>query len=456
MVLAQRANSDLADALAEVEARYCARHPRSAKRHAEAAEHMPGGNTRTVLHYSPFPLTWASGRGNRLTDIDGFQYVDLLGEYTAGLYGHSEPVIQAAVKQAIDDGTVLGGPNQYEAQLAAAIRARFPSIELIRFTNSGTEANLLALSAVRADRPDRPRVMVFEGGYHGGVFYFGHGGSPLNMPLPWLMAEYNDVEGTRSLLRRHAGELAAVIVEPMQGSGGCIAGTPEFLGMLREECSAQDIVLIFDEVMTSRVSASGLQGRLGIRPDMTTLGKYLGGGASFGAFGGRRDLMARFDPSAPNALPHAGTFNNNVVSMAGGLAGLTKVFTPEAATSLNALGDQLRDRLNQAARRRGAPLQAIGVGSLIGLHFTRNSIRRPGDTHPHDAKGEQTLRDLQKLFHLEMIDQGYYLARRGFIALSLPTTEADAEGFTAAVGEFLDARGAMIERAASGWLLARE
>ncbi len=440
------ANADLHQALLEAEARYRARHPKSAARKEEASQHMPGGNTRTVLHFTPFPLVWAGGKGNRLTDIDGKEYVDFLGEYTAGLYGHSEPVIQAAQKKAIDDGTVLGGPNQYEARLAAAIRARFPSVELIRFTNSGTEANLMALSALRALDRKRPRIMAFEYGYHGGVFYFSPGHDQLNFPIDWLVGAYNDVEGTRALLRRHAQELAAVIVEPMQGGGGCIPGTPEFLKMLRQECTALGIVLVFDEVMTSRLSPSGLQGRLGITPDMTTFGKYLGGGASFGAFGGKREVMAHFDPDRPDSIPHAGTFNNNVLSMAGGLAGLTQVFTPEAAVRINALGDALRERLGEIARKQGAPVQATGVGSLLNIHFSRRPIVTSADAHPSDPATEKAVAGLQKLFHLDMIDQGYYFARRGFVALSLPTTEADIDGFATAFDEFLEARGALIER----------
>src|SRR6516164_6638324 len=342
------ANADLDQALLEAEAHYRARHPKSASRRLEAAQHMPGGNTRTVLHFTPFPLVWAGGRGNRLTDVDGLEYLDLLGEYTAGLYGHGEPVIQAAQKNAIDEGTVLGGPNQYEARLAAAIRAR---------------------------------VMAFGYGYHGSVFYFSPGHDQLNFPIDWLVGRYNDVEGSRALLRRHALELAAVIVEPMQGSGGCIPGTPEFLGMLREECTASRIPLVFDEVMTSRLSPSGLQGRLGITPNITTFGKYLGGGTSFGAFGGKREVMAHFDPDRPDALPHAGTFNNNVLSMAGGLAGLTQVFTPEAAVRINALGDELRERLTRLATKRGLPMQATGIGSLLNIHFSRRPIRTPMDSH---------------------------------------------------------------------------
>jgi glutamate-1-semialdehyde 2,1-aminomutase len=427
--------SELDSALAEAESNYHAIHPKSARRHADAARHLPGGNTRTVLHFSPFPLTFVSGKGNRLTDIDGQVYLDLLGEYSAGLYGHSNPIIQAALRQAIDDGLALGGPNVYEARLADAICARFTSMDLVRFTNSGTEANLMALSVARAVAPGRNRVMVFDGGYHGGVFYFRRGNTQLNAPFDWLIGVYNDSEGTRELLRTHAASIAAVIVEPMLG-GGCIAGTAEFLGMLRAECTARDIILIFDEVMTSRLSPAGLQGLLGIRPDMTTLGKYLGGGASFGAFGGRRDIMQRLDPARPNSFSHAGTFNNNVLSMAGGLAGLTQVFTAVEATRINALGDRLRAQLNAAAVSHGAPFQATGVGSLIGLHFGSGKIANSADIEPPEA--------IEKIFHLELIGRGFYFARRGYLALSLPTTEKDCDAFVSAVAQFLSARGSLI------------
>jgi glutamate-1-semialdehyde 2,1-aminomutase len=448
MQLSLEQNRGLADALATVEATYRARHPNSARRHALAAEHMPGGNTRTVLHYSPFPLTWASGEGCHLTDIDGLRYLDLLGENSAGLYGHSNPIIQAAMKKAIDDGLALGGPNVYEARLAGAIRARFPSIDLLRFTNSGTEANLMALSAVRALSSGRSRIMVFEGGYHGSVFYFRRGHSQLNAPFNWLISEYNDIEGTRALLRAHGATLAGVIVEPMQG-GGCIPGSREFLSMLRKECTAQDIVLIFDEVMTSRLSPAGLQGLLDVKPDMTTLGKYLGGGASFGAFGGRRDIMERFDPARLDSFAHAGTFNNNVLSMAGGLAGLNEVFTPSEAIRINALGDRLRERLNKVAAARGTPFEATGIGSLIGLHFGGPGIQNVADINHGNETGKSAQTALETLFHLEMLNQGYHFARRGYMALSLPTTDTDCAGFAAAVDEFLAAHRALIEAALS-------
>src|SRR5690242_8304647 len=173
---------------------------------------MPGGNTRTVIHLDPFPLTIVRGEGARLVDADGHVYLDFLGEYTAGLYGHSHPVIVEAIREALADGTVLGAPNRHELELARAVCERFPSIELVRFCNSGTEANLLALSLARVVT-GKPAVMVFEGGYHGSVFFFATaGGSPMNAPFPFVVARYNDAEAAARLVAERADEVAAVIV----------------------------------------------------------------------------------------------------------------------------------------------------------------------------------------------------------------------------------------------------
>jgi glutamate-1-semialdehyde 2,1-aminomutase len=217
--------------------------------------------------------------------------------------------------------------------------------------------------------------------------------------------------------------------------------------MLREECSAAGVLLVFDEVMTSRLSPGGRQGLLGIRPDMTTFGKYLGGGLSFGAFGGARAIMEHFDPARPEAIAHAGTFNNNVLSMAAGLAGLTRVFTPAEALRINALGDRLRERLNAIALARGVPFRATGLGSLIGLHFSDREIRNGADGDPPDAAAAAARSDAETLFHLAMLERGFYFARRGYIALSLPTTEADCAGFAAAFEDFLAMHGRRITAA---------
>ena len=430
------ARADLAELVAEAERRYVEANPESRRLHDARAQVMPGGNTRTVIHVPPFPLTIVRGEGARLTDADGHVYVDFLGEYTAGLYGHSHPVILDAIRDALADGIVFGAPNRHEVALADAICTRFPSLELVRFCNSGTEANLFALSLARA-ATGRPAIMVFEGSYHGGVFFFGTAeGSPVNAPFPFVVAPYNDERAAARLIAEHAHELAAVLVEPLQGWAGAIPGEHSFLHALREETAAHGVLLAFDEIMTSRLSTGGLQSVLGIRPDLTTLGKYLGGGLAFGAFGGRADLMSRFDPSRPDALPHAGTFNNAVLTMAAGVAGLTRVYTAAEVERLNALGDRLRDRLNAFAAREDVPFVVTGVGSLVGLHFARGPVRCVTDA--------ADVPELRALMHLELLERGWSYARRGFIALSLPFGQAEVDGFAAAVEDFLGRNAALV------------
>ncbi len=427
-------NASVDSALVEARERFVARHPRSLACHVEAGAALPGGNTRSVLWSPPFPLAMTRGAGCRLWDEDGHEYVDLLGEYTAGLYGHSHPVIRAAVDAALDGGWNLGAHGAMEGRLARIIQGRFPSMELLRFTISGTEANLMALATAIA-ATGRRGVLVFGGGYHGGVLTFAGGvPSAVNVPHEWLIGRYNDAGHARALMAVHGAEVAAILVEPMLGSGGCIPAEPGFLRALREEATAHGAVLIFDEVMTSRMSGGGEQARLGIVPDMTTLGKYIGGGMTFGAFGGRAELMERYDPRRPGALPHAGTFNNNVLSMAAGAAGLSQVFTPAVADALFARGEALRAALNRAAG--GAAMRWTGLGSLMTVHFQHGPIVASDDLAPDTG--------LRDLFHLDMLERGFHLARRGMLALSLEIGAAECEAFEAAVADFVQARAGLL------------
>jgi glutamate-1-semialdehyde 2,1-aminomutase len=398
-----QAHRTLAGALEASEQRFAAANPISEKLYRHAGASMPGGNTRSSLYYSPFPLTFSLGDAQHLTDVDGHVYTDFLGDYSAGLYGHSHPRIMEAARAALDVGVALGGPNEYESELAALVKARFPSVDLLRFTNSGTEANLLAITTARV-MTGKSHVLVFEGGYHGSLLSF-RVSTPMNAPFPFVVCDYNDVEEAVDCIRRHAVDLAAVMVEPMLGGGGAIPGSTEFLRALREETARAGAVLIFDEVMTSRLGPGGLQGEYGIRPDMTTFGKYLGGGFTFGAFGGDRHLMERYDPARPDSLAHPGTFNNTIVTMAAGLAGLRDVYTAETAVAHNARGDAMRDRLNHLFTDTGVAMRATGLGSITGIHFQDGAIHSPKDLVPSESK--------RALFHLEMMAKGYYLARRG-------------------------------------------
>jgi len=425
-------NIDIGAALAEAEALYHARNPKSLAQHRQACAAMPGGNTRSAIHVDPFPLTMARGEGARLWDIDGHEYLDFLSEFTAGIYGHSHPAIRRAIEGALEGGLNFGAHNATEARFAAAICARFPSIELVRFTNSGTEANLMAVSAARAVT-GRPKILVFKGGYHGGVFYFRGGGSALNAPFDYLLGEYNDLAAVEALVRPHRSELAAILIEPMQGTTGCIPAERPFLAGLRALADETGALLIFDEVMTSRLAPGGLQEVHGILPNLTTLGKYVGGGMSFGAFGGRVDLMERFDPRRSDAFQHAGTFNNNVLTMNAGLVGLTEIYTPERARALNTFGNRLRERLNAMAQRHGLAIQFTGLGSMLAVHMTEKPIRSQEDAE----RGNAALRDL---FYFDLVARGIWFAKRGMFALSIALDENDCDKLADAVEEFAQTR----------------
>jgi glutamate-1-semialdehyde 2,1-aminomutase len=426
------ANATLPETLSAARAHYTAANPQSLALHRQAEKSLPGGNTRTVLFYGPFPLRFAGGDGCHLTDVDGHGYVDFLAEYTAGMFGHSHPVIRRAIERALDFGVNIGGHTELEVRLAEAITSRFTSMEQVRFTNSGTEGNLMAISLARAFTK-RSKVLVFTGGYHGGVLYFRKGGSPVNAPFPFLLARYNDIESVRALVDANPGDVACIVAEPMFGSTGCIEATSGFLQGLRQIADSSGALLILDEVMTSRLAPGGLQSLAGVRPDLTTLGKYVGGGMSFGAFGGRADVMSLFDPARPDGLPHAGTFNNNTLTMSAGLAGLTEVATPEAITGLSARGDRLRERLNAIARAAGAKMQFTGRGSMMAVHFVEGPIRDEADAD----RGDQ---DLKELLFFDLLDRGVYIARRGMIVLSLVQDEAAFARLEGGIEDFVRLR----------------
>lgn len=436
MATAQRretpANITLAEAIEEARETYARANPKSLALQDEAARHMPGGNTRTTLFHGPFPLRFVKGEGYRLFDADGHAYVDFISEYTAGMYGHSHPVIRKAIERALDFGINIGGHTELEAKLAAAVRARMPTMERVRFTNSGTEGNLMNVQAARAFTK-RNKILVFNGGYHGGVMYFRGGGSPINVPFDTLLAEYNNLGSVAAHVARHGADLACILLEPMFGSTGCIPAEKAFLEGLRRIATECGALLIFDEVMTSRLHPGGLQALHGVRPDLTTLGKYVGGGMSFGAFGGRADVMSLFDPSRADALPHAGTFNNNVLTMSAGYAGLTELLTPEAQIALNARGDRLRARLNAIARAAGARMQFTGIGSMMAAHFHLEPVRNAADAE----KGEQGLKEL---FYFDLLDRGIYIARRGMIVTNLVHDEAAYAALESAVEDFVRVR----------------
>lgn len=414
-------------ALDQARERYSLARPASAAQ-ADAARHfLPGGSTRSVLDFVPFPFRVVEADGAELVDVDGHRYIDLLGDYTAGLLGHNPPEVADAVAEAMGRGWALGAVTEREHRLAEVLCARFPSLQSMRFTNSGTEANLMAVSLAR-HHTGRSRVLVFDGAYHGGLLNFSTGGDGLLVPFDYVRCRYNDLDTVARALADHL-DVACVLVEPMMGAAGCIPGRHDFLAGLRDLCRNTGVVLIFDEVMTSRMSIGGAQRRMAIRPDLTTLGKYLGGGLSFGAFGGRLDIMSAFDPRAGGALTHGGTFNNNVATMAGGLAAVTNLLTPEALDELFERGERTRQRVERIVEGYG--LSATGWGSLMTIHARTGRISHPGDLAGSSA-------GLIELLFFKLLERGFYLAKRGFIALSLAITDHHIDLFCEALSDALD------------------
>ena len=463
------------NALATAYADFTTRNPRSMKAYEDSCANLPGGNTRTVLHASPFPITIDSASSCYLRSLDGHTYTDFLGEFTAGIYGHNHPTIRAAINSALDSGWSFGGNNRYEKQLAKIICARFsPTLELVRFCNSGTEANMMAI-ATSVAWTGRKKVLVFENGYHGATMSFRatpagkeHGAKNVNLPHEWAVAPYNDIAKTEEVLAGlQPSSLAAIVVEPMQGSVGA-PGSQEFLQFLRDCADESGALLIFDEVMTSRLAYRGLGYQMGIRPDLMTVAKWLGGGMSFGAFGGRKEIMDMFDPRS-GSLAHPGTFNNNIASMAAGIAGCGLMDEQQTA-KLNALGEQMKQMLENVINEN-LGVQKAGInGQANKADGTNGALETPANPptnelsngHQHAKHGTSSnspipklwvsglgsilvihfalspfQSTLQSLFYHHMLTKGIYLSERGFIALSIEITLQNVKAFADATAHFV-------------------
>ncbi|TLD17897.1 uncharacterized protein PgNI_01824 [Pyricularia grisea] len=412
--------------LPEYKQRYVDANPKSADSFCRASASLAGGNTRSVLHYDPFPMVLVAGRECLVTSEDGREYVDFVSEYSACMLGHSHPAVAEAVQALMTRGINLGGPSKEEQVLAALLTDRIPSMQRIRFCNSGTEANTMALTLAR-HHTGRQKILAFENGYHGGFIGFDSGVLPTTLPFDFVLARYDDAAHARELVD---DSFAAIIVEPMQGVGGMIPASRIFLQTLREVADATGAVLIFDEVVTSRLHYNALQSHHGVFPDLTTIGKFWGGGFSFGAFGGKTHIMAAMDPqgagdsahSPRQRLSHSGTFNNNAFSMTAG-AVACRLITREAIAKANSLGHRLREGIT-AAGRSAEPspwVWATGFGSILNVHF-----------------GGPAAAQLRDLFFFFMLDRGFYVSRRGLIALNLMHTDHHVSQILDAVRAFVE------------------
>jgi glutamate-1-semialdehyde 2,1-aminomutase len=405
---------------------YRFRTPGSSALFERAARSIPGGSTRTTVFNPPYPPYMVRGDGLRTWDVDGNEYRDFLGNYTSLILGHAHPAVVEAVERQVRRGSAFAAPTEVEIELAEEIRRRLPSVDRLRFTNSGTEATMFAIRAARA-HTGRPLVAVFDRFYHGthdtavpGTPGVPDAVSELVVRLPW-----GDPEGVESALHGRDGDIAAIIIEPVQGAGGVRPAEPAFLRFLRDLCDRIGAVLIFDEIIAFRIGPNGAQGELGVRPDLTTLGKIVGGGYPLAAFGGSEAIMGRFDARRPDALIHGGTFNGNPVAAAAGLATLREL-TPDVYSRLAGLGDRLRDGLAAAIEARALDARVTGIASLFQV------IAGPG------LVGDGELTASQSLF-LGLLLDGFHVAPRGMGAMSTPMTDADVDAFVEAAASRLAA-----------------
>ena len=367
--------------------------PVSQSKQAEAEKYLPGGSSRGTAFFDPYPHFIERGEGHYIYDADGNRLLDFMINATSLVLGHAHPDVTAAIQEQAARGTAFTGPTDPQVRLAKILTERVPSLDLIRFTNSGTEGTMMAIRAARA-YTGRQKIAKFEGGYHGAHEYVSvsvrppaekldpsgptpiaeHPGLPDSILEQVIVLPYNDLDWCERVLRENASEVACLIMEPVVSSFGYLPGDIEFLRGLRDLTAELGIVLIYDEVQSFRIAPGGAQETLGVVPDMTSFGKIIGGGTPVGAFGGRADIMELFDPTSGAAIPHAGTFNANPVTMAAGEAVMNHL-TPDVYDRMNALGGELRAKLRAVFDEFEVPAQVTGIGSLFGVHFTSEEIR---------------------------------------------------------------------------------
>jgi glutamate-1-semialdehyde 2,1-aminomutase len=430
--------------------------PGSHALHERALKAMPGGTTRTTTYFDPYPLYVDRGAGCRIWDVDGTERIDMLGNYTAMILGHAHPKVVEAIHRQAARGTAFAAANPIEVELATLLCERVPSLELVRFCNSGTEATMFAMRLARAFT-GRPKIARIEGGYHGTHDYAevsthpalmdaGAGDHPIAQPdsigtPQWALTDtvvlpFNNPDAAERILREHAGQLAAVILEPIIGAGGVIASSHGFLERLRSVTRQLGMLLIFDEVISLRVAPGGAQQLYGVTPDLTTMGKIIGGGLPVAAFGGRADVMELMDPRREPNVPQGGTYNGNPLGMAAGVAAM-KELTPDVYENLNRKGARVKDQLTEVFASHDVPAQVNAAGSLLAIHFTDVPVvdyRTKATSNPritHD-------------FFLALVNHGVLMAPRAMGALSTPMEERDIQ-------EFVDAVDAVISEQLPRW-----
>ena len=411
---------------------------------ARAQRHIPGGVNSPVRAFRAvggIPRFFTKGQGARVTDADGRDYLDYVGSWGPLIPGHAHPEVVGAVQDAAAEGLSFGAPTEREVEMADLLCELVPSMDMVRLVSSGTEATMSAIRLARGFT-GRDLLIKFEGCYHGhsdsllvkagsGLLTFGNpssGGVPADLAQHTLVLAYNDVAGLERAFAEHGARIAAAIVEPVAGNMNLIAPTREFLNALRNQCTRHGSVLLFDEVMTGfRVALGGAQALFGIVPDLTTLGKVIGGGLPVAAFGGKREIMECIAPLGP--VYQAGTLSGNPVAVAAGLATLRLVRAPGFYAALADKTQALCDGLSAAAQAHGVPFSAQAVGGMFGLYFRAACPQSFAEVMQSDAAA------FNRFFHA-MLDAGHYLAPSAFEAGLVSAAHTDADiAATVAAGE---------------------
>ena len=418
---------------------------RSQELFAAARKLMPGGVSSPVRAFRSVggqPIVFDRVKGAYAWDVDGNRYIDYVGSWGPAICGHAHPEVIAALHEALDKGTSFGAPCALENQLAEMVIDAVPSVEMVRFVNSGTEACMAVLRLIRAFT-GRDKVIKFEGCYHGHADMFlvkaGSGVATLGLPdspgVPrsttanTLTAPYNDLEAVKKLFAANKGEIAGVILEPVVGNAGFITPEPGFLEGLREITREHGALLVFDEVMTGfRISYGGAQARFGVTPDLTTMGKVIGGGLPVGAYGGRADIMALVAPAGP--MYQAGTLSGNPLAMTAGIKTLELLRQPGSYERLETITRRLSDGIQTAAREAGLPITGGSISAMFGFFLCKGPVR-----NFEEAKAADTERFGR--LHRAMLERGVYLAPSAFEAgfTSLAHSDADIDATLAAFRE---------------------
>ena len=426
--------------------------PKSWELQQAAAQYLPGGSSRGTSYFDPYPHFIERGEGHYIYDVDGNRYLDFMINATSLIIGHAHPDVVRALQEQAASGVSFSGPTEAQVRMAKVLCDRLPSVETIRFTNSGTEGTLNAVRAARAFT-GRYKTAKFEGGYHGSHEYASVSvrppadkldpdgptaipefpGQPPSVTEDVIVLPYNDLEGSERIIRAHRDELACVIMEPVASALGYLPADPDFLRGMRDLTRELGILLIFDEVQSLRVSPGGAQELFDVVPDITALGKIIGGGMPAGAFGGRRDVMALFDPSEEGgaAIPHAGTFNANPMTMVAGEVTMSHL-TPGVYERLDRLGEMLRAKLRAVFDELEVPAQVTGIASLFGIHFTDEEII----DYRSVVRGDQAMK---KALFTGLLNEGVLIQAGAAGALNTLTTETE-------VGSLVDATRRVVQR----------